>query len=112
MSEHLQEASSNGKLEVGGGQSEVGYKLVATREHDEAVRVRISVMAPRDWLLKQGFRHEGTLVRQSGERLPVTFDGELDVSDNISVTLGASDIICPSIHVAREKFPELGTMAG
>ncbi|MBT9369802.1 hypothetical protein [Rhizobium sp. CSW-27] len=112
MSEHLQEAASHGKLEVGNGHSDVGYKLVAIREHDDAVRVRISVMAPRDWLLKQGFHHEGTLVRQGGERLPVTFDGQLDVTDNISVTLGASDIICPSIETAREKFPELGKMAG
>ncbi|MBP2550668.1 hypothetical protein J2858_003608 [Neorhizobium galegae] len=112
MSEHLQEASSNGTLEVGGGQSNVGYKLVATREHDEAVRVRISVMAPRDWLLKQGFKHDATLVRKGGARLPIIFDGTLDVGDNISVELDASDTICPSIDEARKTFPELGLMAG
>lgn len=111
MSEHLQEAASHGKLEVAGSQSDVGYKLIAMREHDDAVRVKISVMAPRDWLLAQGFTHDGTLIRKGGDRLPVTFDGVLDVSDNISVTLGASDVICPSIDAARQKFPELGQVA-
>jgi hypothetical protein len=111
MTEHLQEAASNGTLEVGSGQSNVGYKLTATREHDNAVRVKISVMAPRDWLLKQGFEHDATLVRQGGARLPVIFDGKLDVDDSISVSLDASDTICPSIDDARQKFPELGQMA-
>jgi hypothetical protein len=112
MSEHLQEAATHGKLEVEGGQSDVGYKLVAIREHDDAIRVKISVMAPRDWLLAQGFTHDGILIREGGERLPVTFDGELDVGDNISVTLGASDIICPSIDEARRTFPEFGRLSG
>lgn len=112
MSEHLQEAASHGKLEVDGSQSDIGYKLVAMREDDNAVRIKITVMAPRDWLLQQGFTNEGTLVRNGGERLPVSFDGTLDVSDAISVELDASDVICPSLEEARQRFPELGEMAG
>ncbi|MGF9694402.1 MULTISPECIES: hypothetical protein [unclassified Rhizobium] len=112
MSEHLQEAASTGELQVGESRSTVGYKLVATREHDDAVRVKISVMAPRDWLLMQGFKRDATLVRHQGDQLPVFFDGELEVGDNISVTLGASDTICPSIDAARQQFPELGQIPG
>jgi hypothetical protein len=112
MSEHLQQAARNGTLEVGEAHSDVGYKLVAMREDDDAVRVKVSVMAPRDWLLKQGFTHDAVLVRENGERLPVTFGGALDVGANIAVELDASDTICPSIAAAREEFPELDQMIG
>jgi hypothetical protein len=112
MSEHLQEAAHNGTLQVGSSHSSVGYKLVATRENDDVVRVRVTVMAPRDWLLKQGFTHDAILVRENGERLPVVFDGTLDVDANIAVSLEASDTICPSVAEAREKFPELDQMVG
>jgi hypothetical protein len=110
MGEHLQQVARNGKLEVGDAHSDVGYKLIAVREHDDAVRVKVSVMAPRDWLLKQGFTHDAMLVRENGERLPVIFDGALDVGANIAVELDASDTICPSIDAARTQFPELDQM--
>ena len=110
MTEHLQELSGNGQLSVGGGHSQVGYKLVAKEEPGGRVSVSISVMAPRDWLLKQGFRTEAVLQRGEGEDLRVAFDGELDVTDPISVTLSAQDRHFGSIDEARSAFPELGQM--
>lgn len=106
MSEHLQEISSNGFLEIGSDRSSVGYKLVATKEPN-GVRVALSVMAPRDWLLNKGFRREATLVASNDQRISVSFDGELDVSDSISVSLRADDALFPSMEAAHQRFPEL-----
>lgn len=106
MTEHLQEISSNGFLEVGSDRSSVGYKLVATQEQD-AVRVALSVMVPRDWLLSKGFRREATLLASNDQRIPVSFDGELDVSDSIAVSLRADDALFPSVAAAHQRFPEL-----
>ncbi|MFD1745551.1 hypothetical protein ACFSE1_08780 [Rhizobium helianthi] len=111
MSEHLHEASSNGQLDVGGQQSAVGYKMVAKQQEDGSVRIAISVMAPRDWLLKQGFKRDAVLVRKDGDRLPVSFDGELDVTDSISVSLRAPDQSFPDLNAAQAQFPELSEAA-
>lgn len=107
MTEHLQELSSNGRLSVGGKESQVGYKLVATQEADQKVLVAVSVMAPRDWLLKQGFTHKAVLHRDAGEDLPVEFDGKLDVTDPISVTFRAESRTFSSAEEAQAVFPEL-----
>lgn len=110
MSGHLHEVSGNGKLEVGGATSSVGYKLVAQQDDGGKVRVAVSVMAPRDWLLKQGFTQQATLIRDDGERIDVAFDGKLDVTDSISVSLRAKDDVFPDLEKARQSYPELGTM--
>lgn len=110
MTEHLQELSANGRLSVGGENSQVGYKLVATQEADRKVQVAVSVMAPRDWLLKQGFSHEAVLQRDAGKDLPVKFDGNLDVTDPISVTLRADTSTFASVEEAQVVFPELSQM--
>ncbi|MDO1582981.1 hypothetical protein [Rhizobium oryzicola] len=108
MAEHLGEAASNGKLNVGGGNSSVGYKVTARKQDGGKVKVAISVMAPRDWLLKQGFKQDATLVRANGGELAVRHTGgELDVSDSISVTLSAAEVECDSEEQARQAFPEL-----
>lgn len=109
MAEHLHEASSNGQLHVGGQQSAVGYKLVAKQQNEGTVQISISVMAPRDWLLKQGFKHDAVLVRRDGSRVSVFFDGELDVSDSISVSLRAKDQSFPTIEAAEAEYPELSS---
>lgn len=107
MTEHLRELSANGRLSVGGENSQVGYKLVATQEADQKVQVAVSVMAPRDWLLKQGFSHEAVLQRDVGRDLPVKFDGKLDVTHPISVTLRADTNTFASVEEAHAVFPEL-----
>lgn len=110
MSAHLHEVSGNGQLEVDGATSSVGYKLVASQEEGGEVRVAVSVMAPRDWLLKQGFSQQATLIRSKGARIGVAFEGKLDVTDSISVSLRAQDDVFPDLDKAREAYPELGAM--
>ncbi|WP_117193339.1 hypothetical protein [Rhizobium terrae] len=107
MTEHLKEAGYPGQIEIGGDRSPVTYKLKARKENDGAYHVAVSLTAPRDWLLKQGFRNEATLVRQSGEQMPVHFEETLNVADNISVTLHADDAVIASMDELRKKFPEL-----
>ncbi len=107
MSEHLAQASHPGEIELGGQRVPASYKLTATKEDDGAIRVALSLTAPRDWLLKHGFRHEATLVRHNGETVPVKFEETLNVADNVAVTLHADEFVCRSIDEMRENFPEL-----
>jgi len=107
MTEHLKEAGYPGQIDIAGSRSPVTYKLKARKDDDGAFRVAVSLSAPRDWLLKQGFRKEATLVRQSGEKMPVHFEETLNVADNISVTLRADDAVIASADELRKQFPEL-----
>ena len=109
MTEHLKEAGCPGQIDIGGSRSPVTYKLKARKEDDGAFHVAVSLTAPRDWLLKHGFRKEATLVRQSGDQMPVHFEETLNVADNISVTLHADDAVLASMDELRRKFPELRT---
>ncbi len=107
MTEHIKEAGYPGQIDIGGSRSAVTYKLKARKEDDGAFHVAVSLTAPRDWLLKNGFRKEATLVRQDGDRIPVHFEETLNVADNISVTLRADDAVVGSMEELRKKFPEL-----
>ena len=107
MPEHLKEIGYPGQIDIGGERSPVTYKLRARREDDGAFHVAVSLTAPRDWLLKHGFRREAMLVRQSGEEMPLHFQETLNVADNISVTLRAKEAVCGSFDELRRKFPEL-----
>ena len=108
MAEHLKEAGYPGQIDIGGERSPVTYKLKARKEDDGAFRVAVSLTAPRDWLLKHGFRKEAKLIRQSGEEIPVHFEETLNVADNISVTLHGNEAVCASLDDLKRKFPELG----
>ncbi|MBP2561581.1 hypothetical protein J2T08_002501 [Neorhizobium galegae] len=107
MGEHLKEAGYPGQIDIGGDRSPVTYKLKASKEDDGAFHVAVSLSAPRDWLLKHGFRKEATLVRQGGAEMPVHFEETLNVADNISVTLRADDAVIASMDELRRTFPEL-----
>lgn len=107
MSEHLKEAGYPGQIDIEGSRSPVTYKLKARREDNGAFRVAVSLTAPRDWLLKQGFRKQATLVRQDGDQMAVHFEETLNVADNISVTLRADDSMIASMEELKKKFPEL-----
>lgn len=106
MSEHLKEAAYHGQIDIDGSRSPVTYKLNARKEAD-AFHVAVSLTAPRDWLLKQGFRDEAILVRQGGEQIPVHFEETLNVADNVSVTLHADEAVISSGDELKRKFPEL-----
>lgn len=107
MPEHLKEAGYPGQIEIDGTRSPITYKLNASKDNDGAYHVAVSLTAPRDWLLKQGFRNEATLVRVGGVQMPVHFEETLNVADNISVTLQADDAILMTMDELKKKFPEL-----
>ncbi|MEH6692984.1 MAG: hypothetical protein V7774_17490 [Pseudorhizobium pelagicum] len=107
MSEHLTQASYPGEIDIKGDRSPVTYKLKASKEDDGAIHVAISLTAPRDWLLKHGFRHEATLRRQGGETVPVRFEETLNVADNVAVTLRAEEVLCANMDELNRSFPEL-----
>jgi len=111
MSEHLTQASYPGEIDISGDRSPVTYKLKASREDDGAIHVALSLTAPRDWLLKHGFRHEAVLRRKAGRPIPVRFEETLNVADNIAVTLRADDFVCSSMDDVNRTFPELRTTA-
>ncbi|WP_075290783.1 hypothetical protein [Pararhizobium arenae] len=104
------EGNGQGKLEINGHSEPVAYELVVAREEDDNTRqVRIRLNAPRDWLMKQGFSGEATLVRTNGQRIAVRREGGVDVEDAISVTLEGYD----DSHIGgadlSEAYPELRT---
>lgn len=107
MTEYLRDAVGKGELEIGGNRSPVTYTLKASGQDDGAVRVEVMLSAPRDWLLKQGFKQDATLLRSAGDAISVHFEDTLDVDDNISVPLKAHQTI-GSRDELRQKFPEIG----
>ena len=101
------EGNGQGKLEINGASQPVTYELVASREEDDTRQVRIRLDVPRDWLLKQGFSGEATLVRDNGTRVEVRREGGVDVEDSVSVTLeGYDDSHGDEVHL-KEAYPEL-----
>ncbi len=107
MSEHLAQASHPGEIQLGDHRAPASYKLKATKEDNGEIRVVLSLTAPRDWLLKHGFRHEATLLRHNGETVPVHFEETLNVADNVAVTLHADEVICQTSNELHQMFPEL-----
>ncbi|MCJ8518664.1 hypothetical protein ABID21_001548 [Pseudorhizobium tarimense] len=107
MSEYLTQASYPGEIAVGNDRAPVSYKLKASKEDDGSIHVALSLTAPRDWLLKHGFRSEATLMRKKGEPVPVRFEETLNVADNIAVTLHADESVCRSKDELHQRFPEL-----
>ncbi len=71
MTEHLQEISSNGFWKSAATALLLAISLSQHKEQD-AVRVALSVMVPRDWLLSKGFRREATLLASNDQRIPVS----------------------------------------
>ncbi len=100
------EGNGSGMLEINGQSKPVSYELVVAREEDDSKQVRIRLIAPRDWLLQQGFSGEAVLVRDNGARIPVRREGGLSVEDNVSVTLEGYDETEAGVE-AEEHYPEL-----
>lgn len=101
------EGSGQGRLEINGNSEPVSYELVVAREDDDSRQVRIRLMAPRDWLIKQGFSGEAVLVRSNGSRIDVRREETVDVSSNISVALEGYDESIENADEIAEAYPEL-----
>ena len=104
----VQKADANGKLELGQDISPVGYTVAVGEEKQSGKYVvRISLNAPRDWLLKRGFRADATLIREDGSKVQLHHDGDLEVGDAVSVELNALDDSCRDEPELQQKYPEL-----
>ena len=107
MSEYLTQASYPGEIDINGNRSPASYKVKASKEDDGAIHVAISLTAPRDWLLKRGFRQEATLLRKGGQTVAVRSEEAVDVTDNVAITLRADDVVCQDMDELNRSFPEI-----
>ncbi|WP_156378695.1 MULTISPECIES: hypothetical protein [unclassified Rhizobium] len=103
---HLENADGQGQLLIGERLSPVSYH-VTVEERDEQLVAKVNLQAPRDWLIKQGFKKRATLVRASGDRVEVLHDGEVDVADSLSIVLEADDLVYARADALLDAFPEL-----
>ncbi|OLP52679.1 hypothetical protein BJF92_14820 [Rhizobium rhizosphaerae] len=109
MLTHDAEGNGKGILEINGQSQPVSYEVIMARDEDETRSVRIRLMAPRDWLMKQGFSGEATLVRDNGSRVKVSHEGGVGVEDPIAVALEGYEALKGGEGEAAEAYPELSS---
>jgi len=102
---HVQTVDGQGQLLIGARVSRISAP-VAVERRGEGYTAKFEIQAPRDWLIRQGFETRATLVFASGERAELKHDGQLDVSDSISVILQAEPLEYPDRQKLIEAFPE------
>lgn len=108
MSDTLRKADASGKLELGTELAPMSYDVTVTKdEKQQHFVVKVSVSAPRDWLLQRGFKSHATLVKQDGNRIELHHAGELQVGEAVSVELSAIDDSCREEAELQRKYPEL-----
>lgn len=108
MNDNLRKADAIGKLELANEVASMPYDVTVAKEKQQGkFVVKVSVTAPRDWLLKRGFKSAATLVKEDGNRVELHHDGELSVGEAISVELSATDSSCAEESELQQKFPEL-----
>ncbi len=103
---HLNNADGQGQLLIGERLSPVSYH-VAAENADGGLTVTVDLQAPRDWLIKQGFKRRATLVLASGDRVEILHDGEIDVSDSLSIVLKTERMVYDDPKALLDAFPEL-----
>lgn len=103
---HLENADGQGQLLIGERLSPVSYH-VTMEEQGGSLAVTVDLQAPRDWLIKQGFKHRATLVLASGDRVEILHDGEIDVSDSLSIVLKTERLVYDDQKALLNAFPEL-----
>ncbi|WP_137153954.1 hypothetical protein [Rhizobium sp. FKL33] len=106
IDQHLGEADGQGRIRLEGQDAPAAYQVRAVRNTSGAYKVRVSVMASRDWLLHNGFTKTANLIRENGEESPVAFDGSLDVGDNIAVRLTCEQDFSGSEDDFIRAYPE------
>jgi hypothetical protein len=105
---HLENADGQGQLLIGERLSPVSYHI-ATEDKGGRLAATVDLQAPRDWLIKQGFKRRATLVLASGDRVEVAHEDEIDVSDSISIVLKTEALIYEGAQALLDAFPELET---
>lgn len=102
----LQKIDGQGQLLIGERLSPITYHVAVERQ-ESGYQAVVDMQAPRDWLIRQGFRTKATLVLASGDRLEVEHDGPVEVSDSISVLLQAPPLDYADQAALIAAFPEL-----
>ncbi len=106
MSEHIENADGDGQIVIANERLPVSYRVAALRDAGQ-YQVQVSLQAPREWLLEQGFEKEATLERENGQRMLLTTSHWPDVNHGKNVTLTCDPVICASRHELVELFPEV-----
>ena len=103
---YLENADGQGQLLIGERLSPVSYH-VAIEETDGGLEAVVDLQAPRDWLIKQGFKRRATLVLASGDRVELLHEGEVDISDSLSIVLKTEPLVYENPKSLLDAFPEL-----
>ncbi|MBC2772708.1 hypothetical protein H6M51_07525 [Rhizobium sp. AQ_MP] len=103
---YLQNADGQGQLLIGERVSPISYH-VEVEERGDGYAAKVEMQAPRDWLIRQGFEKQATLVLASGDRAQITYGRELDVTDSISVVLRTDALEYRDRQELCDAFPEL-----
>jgi hypothetical protein len=103
---HLSNSDATGQLLIGERLSPIVYH-VAVEQAGGLYRATVESSVPRDWLIRLGFEQHATLVLASGDQVELEHDGQLDVSDAISVTLRAAPLQYAERAALLASFPEL-----
>lgn len=101
----VQNVDGQGQLLIGERLAPASYHPAVT-SRGNGYAVTVEMQAPRDWLIRQGFRSRATLVLASGERVEVEHDGPVDLSDNVSVVLQAKPLEYADRGALLVAFPE------
>lgn len=104
---HLQNVDGQGQLLIGERLSPMSYH-VTVEQQEARYTATVEMQAPRDWLIRQGFQSEATLVLASGERIQLEHDGPVDVTDSISVLLQSHPVGYEDRDALLAAFPEFG----
>lgn len=108
MEKYLRKVDSTGEIDVNGQLSPVSYTLSVKEGMGHSFEINIRLLAPRDWLLNEGFEEDAVLISQSGARIPVYHDsGQLYIGDSLSIELTARDDSCTNREDLFRKYPEL-----
>lgn len=102
---HVQNVDGQGQLLIGELLSPITYH-VAVERLGSHYRATVEMQAPRDWLIRQGFKSRATLVLSSGDRIELEHDGPVDVSDSLRVVLQGKAVDYGDRDALVAAFPE------
>ncbi|MCJ8240024.1 hypothetical protein [Peteryoungia algae] len=102
---HVQNVDGQGQLLIGELLSPITYH-VAVERLGPHYRATVEMQAPRDWLIRQGFKSRATLVLSSGDRIELEHDGPVDVSDSLRVVLQGKAVDYGDREALVTAFPE------
>ena len=102
---HVQNVDGQGQLLIGELLSPMTYHVAVERRGSQ-YRATVEMQAPRDWLIRQGFKSRATLVLSSGDRIELEHDGPVGVSASLRVVLQGKALDYGDRKALVAAFPE------